>query len=1377
LTTPWEKHSWPLEKGQIITHEAIRDVSKRGFLLSIGKNASEERAKREPSIPFEDPQKFAFKWEDVMLPYPTEDIEYDTDATPPDVSQCEKNTEQAGIIPGSLTVWFERSFSHDLLGVVQTGDDFEFKFAATSVTLYALYHQNGCTILVKDGTATASEQETFFREQDDFRPGTPFIVQNCDEASNDGFYRVREVRNDGSNVFVIVDNNSYEQQTLVATAVAQGTATCDFGGDWYTLRSGNGNSTNSGIGNGGKLNNFFSNYGDSTYERGPDQTGPVVDFWFSQKDLFHRYEPIAYAVPPDENPSGVYESYQPNWGPNDSRCPDGGQLSKDFNGEWVRTDNPNLYSTYDDNCHRFHIEADSEGSYISLPSSTYEQFSYLVETSEFLNEQTDPKEIHSPFKYKDTNASRWKYKGKVRFKKSQITDHENLGTFGYPIRTGYVTESNTKVGASTDHQYVSTHSFDAGGSNTGSRTQDGYLPPSDTSVPLEKWIDQSYNDAVQNMVSRVCGSEKWLHEPTDQYITNWFDIHSQNLVAPVEYGAFFHLNGVEEWFWYGTFTGTETYEDLFAAEGLNAWKPEMNQYMNPFPPMDDELFGENGSALELILSQIPDSYDWWFDSHTFVSKRVCDDGIIWLLSRGVTWDDDNLPGVFNGVSCITAGDVLEACWPMTSAAGTWRRTFKNSLGRVSNSKMRDGNRSDPISDEYINYSIHPDTSVPQIMYGRFKMEEPEPDEYYTWSQAITINNPSATDSSFTLSGNETAKFKEGWRVFDFIDSDPSIGDEYFSYLILKVVYDSDEDETNVWMDELFHTNEPETVYGDINLSTTHDSHETVGEQEIYNKNIYKILNDCRDVLLRLGLRRADIPVGLYEGDTMPDYFSHSEPTHAELITYINENAANWYRGEENTGSTVTWTEEFSIAIGGLTAGDTSIEQTVSHWAKASILLTLPFDLRGTSTKIYTYMKAYPVIADKGPGITLPMWSVKGVLNLDLDSPPASWLAEKPFTEFISYGVVELADNANLDFSTYNPDDGTYDFRYLVDQEYEFFPSEFLGGVNFQESQAVCSLYNSNNIAILPDLDEVGEVFGRGYERADYGLEDSSADTTPPAGEPEWEIEPYIYARNYDPSGQSLTFFKDVEPEWGIKAKAQIQSDLQGNGVFYIFDYNQQDPSSETPVYPDKMDLEQIEQGYDEILDMGVGASPGDNDDAWLAFDNFITTWQATLNSRDNASQFIGNPDDNYNTPTDPIPLAFGSPIEDPSFDLGVVPFFPSVGRWKTVEGLGTSPLEETFDFVDYYWVATDLPYTDYPQLEFKIEYFYIGAPLPIPGWNTLFDYGDAVPTPPAGAPAESKTAGNYWIPTADIPMVAAPAFRITFRNANQTEGMSIEDTP
>jgi hypothetical protein len=134
-------------------------------------------------------------------------------------------------------------------------------------------------------------------------------------------------------------------------------------------------------------------------------------------------------------------------------------------------------------------------------------------------------------------------------------------------------------------------------------------------------------------------------------------------------------------------------------------------------------------------------------------------------------------------------------------------------------------------------------------------------------------------------------------------------------------------------------------------------------------------------------------------------------------------------------------------------------------------------------------------------------------------------------------------------------------------------------------------------------------------------------------------------------------------------------DLEGNGVFYIFD-------AELGDLADLMDREIEQRLYDYILDQNVDSSPGGPNDAWTAYDEWLRTGGIQLNSRDNASSAGG--DDNYNVPLSLQSIQVLLPL----------PMFPVKAR--LVQAATSNPCAVNIDYgggiVQHWWlVVVDTP--------------------------------------------------------------------------------------
>lgn len=752
MADSWEEFDWENPPKQI-RHEAPEDIRKRIYLTSVGKYANAIKTVKQPRVPGTETIEqvyFALAWEDILLPFPGSDIVYETSGPFP--TNCDSNTKLPGVRPGSVYCWFERSFSHPIQGVTKTGDDYEFIFNKTEITKDEIYTQNGCTIDI-DGS-----QETWVEEEDDFRPGTPFTITGTPD--NDGFYRVKSVTTDALHTYVRVDNNKYEQQDLIVTG-SGGTAKCEFGGDWYQFLGHDGNSESQYNTNGGDMTEYLNTLDDSVYNPG------ISPEWWTAKDGIHRYEETGGEV---------------TFGPKDGRPPTGGLLSKDFNGSWIRSNNPSLYHTYDDNSHRWIVRSETDGSQPPDPGGTYEQFTSIVPSSEFLCFQADPREIVSPFRFEDTSTTKWKYGSKVKIRATQLTDPDTLGAIGDVIRSGYITGVPTFVPTSRHSQYQTAYLTDPPGGSSGNRTVLGDWPSVGSQNPKSIWINNKYNKSLQNMVESVIESTIWTEKPDTTYKNNWITIFGNSGIVQIDvstwdewedsptsysiddevkvglqvYVSLQNSNeghSVGETDWWRKYT----FQNALADFNLDtAWQPELNPTQPFFADADDEMWGENGSKFEYFLSKTG-NFDWYYDTdHPFRSKRTLDDAWEWWETTGEA--SHPLPATYNGIACTTAEDVKNAYWRIP--AGTWRKTWKYSLGKPQNNPMNDGDDAPPTFEDYESLSVFPPdfnsnqgqyggsdfTDDDNIMYGHLRMTSTTP----TDDPAIAERH----EESYTIKGHK-----------------------------------------------------------------------------------------------------------------------------------------------------------------------------------------------------------------------------------------------------------------------------------------------------------------------------------------------------------------------------------------------------------------------------------------------------------------------------------------------------------------------------------------------------------------------------------------------------------------------------------------------
>jgi len=649
-TNPWLQFTWPTESGQPIKHYTAEDLRRWIALTTILINANEEGAEFGP-IAEGFVKRYAMAWSEWMRPY--------TEAIGHSFTTAEVEQPDADYKPGAAAVWYEDNFTADISGTTDAADAYG-EFIIPNCTLInnpvGIYNVNSA------GYPTPQSESSFYKEYDDFRPGTPFLLSDCSDSRLNGFYRVRTRRMDGSTLYLSV-YTADNQPAELAIAECTGTLTCDFGGDWYTLRGSNGHCSETYMTDSGRMDTYFAGLEDAVFGYSTNQR------WWTEKDSYHRY-------PATQNNGR---------GPNDGRPPSGGQFSIDFNGDWVRTVNPNLYHTYDQNSHRWIIDSD-------FNLSPAEQYTCLISAYQFLPAQCDPKEQIPPYYFENTFRRHWKYNAKVAFQANQITEPDKLGAI-QSVRELAYNSGGTWYGSSSDRQYGTTHLSD-----DEKTVVNGFLPPVSGQNQKPNRVNYKYSAALQNMIELACEEYQWCWPADNTYKTNWLTLHAAEYMSTsLEYQL------------KGTTSGTYTYGTGYSEYGLAAFNPKYDAAQPAYPPMNDECWGENGSAFELILKLLgSDYYDWYYDDqYPYLPKRILD---IKAVNKAQNPEDEKY---------------IDECLPMPH--GVWRRTWKYSLGYVRQNKMRSSTEGDPTCENYT--GIMPYSETPVVMFGHIRMTAPSGTQY------------------------------------------------------------------------------------------------------------------------------------------------------------------------------------------------------------------------------------------------------------------------------------------------------------------------------------------------------------------------------------------------------------------------------------------------------------------------------------------------------------------------------------------------------------------------------------------------------------------------------------------------------------------------
>ena len=1347
---PWIDYpDWPVSTGKPPHHLTLEDLRRWIWVCTYGfwaKGshcifAADDGSKNPPN-------RFAPHWSTLLLDYPTEDIifpdGYGTNPTPA--------FKEPYIGPGERLCYYDGSFSHTF---VRTTDK-EFVFELTELTRYGLYNQNGGesrrgTLLKYQDEDT---EETWSVEQDDFRKGTPFTVKDG-PAENWGFYRVRSatIKEDGENgdrLFVEVDDNNYKQQELYEAEVS-GTAECDFGGDWYIFRGANGNAPypQSIVSQEEEYetNIFFQGHADYTYQ------GQAKGEWWTEKDMYHRYQGNAR-------------------GPNDGRPPDGGQQSVNMNADWVRAVNPNLYHSYDQNAHRYFVNY--EWSYTRPGYYAIELFEItkneVYQGWDLLPIQVDPKEQVSPFFFDDSKRAHWKYGPKVRIAAKQITEPASLGV--KVACTGSATPASygqSAVGTSTDDQYPKTNDLAM---------------------------------AYQNAIESACSYHTWWWPVDDDYKRNWIWKH-WNVTLPE----------IHQTVKFGDYDNERTYWSVYQSSGLSvAYDGLINPDQPVYADMKDECWGENGSAFELCL-KLGGEYDWYYDDQTpYFPKWLNDQKYVWYENEVFFDNPDSYPkGTYNGVVC-DADDygerlvqIREACWPIPK--GTWRRTWKNSLGRPQGRQMVSKEHGDFLDEDSAPWKWWQEDGLAiNLRYVSrcviSTANDPGYSVFYSWSETAS----KITDTTFSVSGDKTERLRPGAKIYLKVED---VDAEMVN--ILKSSYDANLEVTTITIDTEI-TEEVETVMlrGDEDITERHDPVYIDRGASVFIRNIPSIINACRKVLEKLKYKTVYLPTG-HRGHlrTMTDGWQEEKITSYnwarlnqlfdDVCAEVNEEIETtppWeFNGATNYGSmqlVTVWGQKqwghyriedygehptLPSSMGGATAYRTAhtfyisgsaalFDSYLSDESGRQFLFFISVVTSAASfyddrqdilkasrsvTVFDKYIPAAPAIPDIPIYTMLSLSTASGIKHL-VEDP---WWGDQWFYYFPFKPVRRPEDDIS-----YAGHQDYYDPAYQSDNpsgEYRYAGFYWSGLMTGRTDCAVTirPLANNEHLVECDFSRFTDRIWYRTRERADWRFYDTfnKKDKNPPVTKNKWIEEPIIIDNNYRPTrgygGDDR--YQTYPVEYRIQAEAKLMEDLEGNGVEYIFDFDHETKETEADVF----DRVQNSRHYDVEI--------GDDEDGWDAVDNLMMEWDVILNSKDKYSANKPLEDDNYGIPLSAVKIKL-------SDDLPMFPVKPRAYIEKVQD--------ENDVWYDHIW--TDVPWVDEDKepLEYRFEWESgAGGSEGYSGqFTVIHDFDDGVQTAPTakqGSPAFPQGANHFYVSDEVDPAVdeyTEHVYKIIYRNSEELTG-------
>jgi len=368
------------------------------------------------------------------------------------------------------------------------------------------------------------------------------------------------------------------------------------------------------------------------------------------------------------------------------------------------------------------------------------------------------------------------------------------------------------------------------------------FPDSDEAFP-DRVSEKLTSGSLQSMIEFYASKSEWMAVVDADFKSNWLDFHAHVLD---------YLDPSK------TYGQTRNYDSA------------KNPYQPSYARLRDDYFGCNGSAFEKILKDFG-SYDWYFDTATPYTPGWTLAARWDLIQAGPPWSDD-----------------VDKWYPPPT--GTWRRTWKYSLGKIHPTRMRayeagapagedwpsrkfvntdldltyDATFSSPwigIKDGYWTYNHsteqHVWHDVSDVDYA------PDDSDFSNFNYVIDVTE---TGYTFTVDYDKTSKFIPGSTIW--------FEGESTGMSVIDSKYTGGKTYVQVGT-ELTTGDDGKTVYGDTRLAARHDPVQVaagVPQFEAY----HDILQDCYEIVSVLKLKYA--PVSILERDTRdggdaPEWYS------------------------------------------------------------------------------------------------------------------------------------------------------------------------------------------------------------------------------------------------------------------------------------------------------------------------------------------------------------------------------------------------------------------------------------------------------------------------------------------------------------------------
>lgn len=361
---------------------------------------------------------------------------------------------------------------------------------------------------------------------------------------------------------------------------------------------------------------------------------------------------------------------------------------------WKRYPDPNKYHHFDRNADRYFVSRIARG-----PEGGDREHVLVERSWRWLPRHTDALKQLPPVQYTDTERIEERYGNKVEVNRKHITQTFSLGA-KYDAQTTSENHGGPRLEPIYGEEQIGNQYTNDPGEpgDTNADSEQDILPAftvdeenttTDKHWAFEAKICAAYQNAIEWLVSKG----DWVLEVDSDYSDNYEAYHNATAIhtslgnwedSPTTYDSPDIVLGSDGRYYQAQFPSEG--KDPIDFSGMGnfwadihiAWDPEHNSNQYTYARITDKFWGCNEGAIELLLKKV-DSFDWYYDkAHSWVWNDLIKARFEEAIPQGAGNEDTEY----------------------TLSDGTWRRTWKQGMGRLS-TKMRAYEEGEPDGEEWI----------------------------------------------------------------------------------------------------------------------------------------------------------------------------------------------------------------------------------------------------------------------------------------------------------------------------------------------------------------------------------------------------------------------------------------------------------------------------------------------------------------------------------------------------------------------------------------------------------------------------------------------------------------------------------------------------